>query len=65
MQRISFAQTAHADDQAESRECVRALLAGERDTWVMDKRYLAKDGRHVWTHVETRLQRDDQGRPLH
>jgi PAS domain S-box-containing protein len=65
LQTISFASITHPDDVAESRECVRALLAGERDTWTMEKRYLAKDGRHVWTHVTTRLQRDDHGRPVH
>ena len=65
MQIISFGSITHPDDLAETQECVRALLAGERDIWAMDKRYLAKDGRHVWTHVTTRLQRDEQGRPLH
>ena len=65
MQTLSFASITHPDDMAESQECVRALLAGERDTWAMDKRYIAKDGRHVWTRVTTRLQRDDEGKPLH
>jgi PAS domain S-box-containing protein len=64
MQTISFGAITHPDDLAESRECIRALLAGERDTWTMDKRYLAKDGRKVWTQVTTRLQRDDEGKPL-
>jgi PAS domain S-box-containing protein len=65
MQTISFVSITHPEDLAESRECVRALLAGERDTWVMEKRYLAKDGHHVWTQVTTRLQRDEKQRPLH
>lgn len=65
MQTLSFASITHPDDLAESRECVRALLAGEQDTWVMDKRYLAKGGRYVWTRVTTRLQRDDERGPLH
>ena len=65
MQSISFSSITHPEDIAESRECIRALVAGERDTWVMQKRYLAKDGRHVWTHVTTRLQRDADGKPLH
>ena len=65
LQSISFATITHADDLAESRECVRALLADERNTWDMEKRYLAKDGHSVWTRVTTRLQRDDRGKPLH
>ncbi len=65
MQKVSFAEITHPDDVAESRECVRALLAGECDTWTMDKRYIAKDSHLVWTHVITRLQRDEQGNPRH
>jgi PAS domain S-box-containing protein len=62
---LSFSSVTHPDDQAESRECVRSLLAGERDTWSMEKRYLTKDGRTVWTQVDTTLARDGQGHPLH
>ena len=65
MNQIPFAEITHPDDLAESKECVRCLLAGERDTWVMDKRYIAKDSRVVWTHVETKLLRDAGGAPLH
>jgi len=65
MQSISFSEITHPDDLAESKECVRCLLAGERDRWVMEKRYLHKDGRPIWTHVTTSLQRDDANRPLY
>lgn len=65
LQTISFASITHPDDLAESRECIRALLAGERDVWTMEKRYLAKDGRHVWTRVTTRLQRGEVQSPLY
>jgi PAS domain S-box-containing protein len=63
--RLTYAQITHPDDLAESRECVRSLLAGERNQWVMDKRYVARDGRTVWTNVTTCLQRDTQGNPVH
>ena len=65
MQAVSFAAITHPDDVAESRECIRALLAGERNAWDMEKRYRAKDGRYVWTRVTSRLQRDDHGQPRH
>ena len=61
----SFASITHPDDVAESVECVRSLLAGERDTWSMDKRYVTKAGRLVWTHVTTRVARDAAGQPLY
>jgi PAS domain S-box-containing protein len=62
---MTFAQITHPEDLPESRECVRSLLAGKRDTWDFEKRYLAKDGRVVWARVTTSLQRDSSGRPLH
>lgn len=62
---VKWAEITHPDDVAESRECVRLLLAGERDTYQMEKRYQTGDGRSVWTLVTTRLQRDDAGRPLY
>lgn len=63
MQVISFPSITHPDDLAMSRECVRSLLAGEHDTWTMEKRYLHRDGSVVWTHVKTRLRRDAAGVP--
>jgi len=60
---VSYSSLTHADDLAESREGARGLLAGELDTWNMEKRYRAKDGRYVWAHVSTALQSDDEGRP--
>ncbi len=65
LQAMTFAPLTHPEDIPESRECIRALLAGERDVWSMEKRYLAKDGRVIWAHVTTRLQRDRSGAPLH
>lgn len=62
---LSFAEITHPDDLDASRECVRCLLAGERDTYAMDKRYRTRDGRYVWTHVVTRLLRDEDGKPDH
>ncbi|MCC6746801.1 MAG: PAS domain S-box protein [Deltaproteobacteria bacterium] len=65
LQAISFVTITHPDDLAESRECVRSLLAGECETWTMEKRYLAKAGHVVWTSVATGLQRDRAGQPLY
>ena len=64
LQRLAFADITHPDDVAESQECVRCLLAGERADWTMERRYLARDGAVVWTLVNTRLQRDLAGAPL-
>src|SRR5438876_8540687 len=60
----SFVAITYADDVGASREGARALLAGEIETWTMDKRYVRKDGKLLWTRVTTRLERDARGRPL-
>ena len=60
-----FAEITHPDDLDESKECVRCLLAGEKSTYRMDKRYLKKDGSVLWADVSTMLLRDSAGQPLH
>jgi PAS domain S-box-containing protein len=60
----NFAAITHPDDRDESRECVRCLLAGEQDTYRLEKRYLHRDGAFVWTEVNTTLLRDEHGEPL-
>ena len=61
---LSLLDITHPDDVSLSEECVSALLAGKQDTWDMQKRYLAKDGRVVWTRVVTTLLRNAQGQPI-
>jgi PAS domain S-box-containing protein len=65
LERMSFADITHPDDMASSRECIRALLEGERQTYQLEKRYLHRDGRVVWTSVNATLVRDADGAPLY
>ena len=65
LQQLDFARVTHPDDIAESRECIRCLIAGERDSYHMEKRYLHRDGHIVWTDVNTSLLRDGSGSPLY
>jgi PAS domain S-box-containing protein len=65
MQLSDFIKITHPDDVAESRECIRALLAGEVARYRMEKRYIHKTGRIVWTDVSTSLLKDKAGKPLY
>jgi PAS domain S-box-containing protein len=65
METISFAEITHPDDVAKSSECVRSLLCMERDSYTMEKRYIHKNGEVVWTHVATRLFKDDDNKPFY
>jgi PAS domain S-box-containing protein len=64
MQQFDFAQITHPDDLAKSRECVSVLLAGGRDDYRFEKRYISKSGDIVWAEVSSTLHSDKQGSPL-
>jgi PAS domain S-box-containing protein len=63
MQSVNFGEITHPDDLAASRELIRSLLANERTTHRLEKRYFHKDGRIVWTDISSTLLRDEQGKP--
>ena len=60
-----FAAITHPDDLEPDLALVRRLLAGEIDTFSMDKRYLRKDGGSIWVTLTVSLARDADGRQLH
>jgi PAS domain S-box-containing protein len=64
LQAKGFAGITSPDDLADSRECVRSLLAGERTIWRTVKRYLHRDGRIIWADVSTMLLHDRNGDAL-
>ncbi|MBF0326375.1 MAG: EAL domain-containing protein [Alphaproteobacteria bacterium] len=48
---FSAVDITHPDDRAASRELYRELVEGTRDRYHFTKRYVAKDGRHVWVRL--------------
>ena len=63
MEGVAIASLTHAEDLAETQECGRIMLAGERDNCRMEKRYVHRSGKPVWCDVSTRLLRYEDGRP--
>lgn len=61
----NFADITHPDDLAASHECIRCLLAGERDTYRFEKRYRHAQGGYIWALVTTTLYRAQDGSPLY
>ena len=53
----------HPDDRERNREVREAVLKGESDTWVIEKRYVRKDGEVIWVHVNGNLIRDSRSLP--
>lgn len=57
----TVAELTHPDDRAASDARFAALVAGERDTFSTEKRYLRPDGTTVWTRITVAAIRTDSG----
>jgi PAS domain S-box-containing protein len=55
----------HPDDVAVNAALVERLISGERPAFLIEKRYIRKDGGVVWVKISVSLVRDAEGRPLH
>ena len=60
---LSFQDITHPDDVASDLALTRALLEGEVETYAMEKRYIAGDGRVAWHNLTVSLVRDSGGAP--
>ena len=59
----TFQDLTHLDNLTADLESRRQLLAGERDRYATDKRYVRKDGTLIWVHLTVSLVRDAAGVP--
>lgn len=62
---IDFQTLTHPEDLHADLTLVGDLLAGRRDHYHMDKRYLGKAGNIVWGRLSVSLVRAGNGEPLH
>ncbi len=62
---LTFQEITHPDDLDADLAQVEALLAGEIDTYEMEKRYFRKDGRLIWVLLAVAIVRDEDGSPRH
>ena len=60
----TFQDITHPDDLDQDLENVRKMLAGEIDTYQMEKRYYHKNGSIVWIQLSVSLVRTKSGDPL-
>jgi diguanylate cyclase (GGDEF)-like protein/PAS domain S-box-containing protein len=59
----SFDLFTHPDDLEATKELMRQLMAGERDHYDHDKRYIRKNGQVIWVHVRAWLEPSVEGEP--
>lgn len=64
-QNFTFERITHSDDIAVDHENIRQLLAGDRQSYMLEKRYIRRDGSLVWVNLSVYLQRDSRGDPLY
>jgi len=60
----SISDVVHPDDVDEDWRQLGQLLAGDKDSYRREKRYVRKDGRIVWADFSCTLARDHDGQPL-
>jgi diguanylate cyclase (GGDEF)-like protein/PAS domain S-box-containing protein len=61
--RITFQALTHPDDLDSDMALVNETLAGQRDSYTMEKRYLHKEGHIVWATLTVSLVRTTAGEP--
>src|SRR6202042_76023 len=60
---MSFAKFTHPEDAATDLQLYHSLLAGERDQYEIQKRYVRKDGQIVWGRLIVSLVKQADGTP--
>jgi diguanylate cyclase (GGDEF)-like protein/PAS domain S-box-containing protein len=62
---MALASITHPDHVAADAEAIRAMVAGETDTFRTEKRYVHADGSAVWALLSVSAVRDTDGRALY
>jgi PAS domain S-box-containing protein len=60
---LTFQDITYAIDLQADMGLVQQLLAGERESYSLEKRYIRKDGTLVWIYLMVALVRDREGKP--
>lgn len=63
LQRMTFADLSHPDDVSISLASYQQMITGSTDSYVIEKRYMHKDGHVVPVQVTVSAIRDPQGQP--
>jgi PAS domain S-box-containing protein len=63
LQNLTFQDITHPDDLTADLEQMQKLLAGEIQTYSMEKRYIRKDSSIVWINLTVSLVKDRSGAP--
>jgi diguanylate cyclase (GGDEF)-like protein/PAS domain S-box-containing protein len=62
---LTFQEITHPDDLDADMAQVDGLIAGEIDSYEMEKRYFTKDGHLIWVLLAVAMVREEDGTPRH
>ncbi len=62
---FSYIDLTHPEDRIQSQRLFLELVTGERDRYVLEKRYRRKDGSYMWGRVTASLMPTNQGAARH
>lgn len=62
---LTFHEITHPDDLQADLDLLQQLIAGEIDTYAMEKRYVRKDGDPIWIHLTVSLVVGDSRQPTY
>ena len=62
LRRRNFADLTHPEDRPHNLDLNRRLIAGDLPSFILEKRYLHKNGQSVWTRVSVSTRKDSAGR---
>src|SRR4028119_1369356 len=63
MLQMTFSDITHPDDLEADLVQVQAMLRGDNEPYMMEKRYVRKDGSPVWVNLTVSLVRQASGEP--
>jgi PAS domain S-box-containing protein len=64
LRRMAFPEFTHPDDIERDVDLYRSLVAGERESYQIEKRFIRKSGEVMWGHLTVSLIRREDGEPL-
>jgi PAS domain S-box-containing protein len=60
---LNFQDITHPEDLAENQQYFQQLLAGEMSSYSLEKRFIHKDGSHIWVNITVSLICGPDGQP--
>ena len=64
LRHMAFSEFTHPQDVGQDRELYQSLLAGERDSYQTENRYIRKNGQVMWGRLTASLIRREDGAPV-